>query len=399
MDTTKHKTKQSNVSAANNISGAVTFFVVVMLALALSLFCVIALGEDAPFAINDDNNPAPISDDDSVPDGDDDEAPDAYVGRYAYNTLSEDDKSVYKKLDEEISRMGSVSGLVYMGDIADLNHIIKCVYYDKPEYFWFGGGCSSSYISNPDGSKTVDIWFDYIISETERDEALPVITEAGSKLVDTLSGKSDFDKAKGVYDYLTDTIVYDMDYMKGNTLYFVMNFGRGVCGGYARAAQYLFNLQGIECMTVSSADHAWNIVKLDGEYYQFDATWGDQKEYIDYSYLNFDDKTARMLDSHEIIDDITWPECSAQKDNYFVHEGLVFDALDKDKLSYAVGKANGAGVFAMSFSSPEAYSDACKWLNGNREVYDVLADAGYSNKTYRFSCSDKTRSITVLIDI
>ena len=52
-----------------------------------------------------------------------------------------------------------------------------------------------------------------------------------------------------------------------------------VCLGYAVSFQLLMDMSGVECITVvgagfnSAGDHAWNMVKLDGEWYCVDATW------------------------------------------------------------------------------------------------------------------------------
>lgn len=57
--------------------------------------------------------------------------------------------------------------------------------------------------------------------------------------------------------------------------------GYGICLGYASSFQLLMDLAGVECSTVvgaassSSQDHAWNMVKLDGEWYCVDVTWDD----------------------------------------------------------------------------------------------------------------------------
>jgi hypothetical protein len=43
-----------------------------------------------------------------------------------------------------------------------------------------------------------------------------------------------------------------------------------VDAGYAETLTVLCNLAGIECFTVKSTDHDWNIARIDGQYYHFD---------------------------------------------------------------------------------------------------------------------------------
>nr|WP_317413184.1 transglutaminase domain-containing protein [uncultured Solibaculum sp.] len=56
---------------------------------------------------------------------------------------------------------------------------------------------------------------------------------------------------------------------------------RGICGGLAWAFKRLMDEAGIECICVSGylkedlhAGHMWDLVKLDGQYYHVDPTWG-----------------------------------------------------------------------------------------------------------------------------
>ena len=57
--------------------------------------------------------------------------------------------------------------------------------------------------------------------------------------------------------------------------------GVGICMGYTATFQLFMDLLGIECITVEgtaysyTADHAWNQVKLEGEWYCVDVTWDD----------------------------------------------------------------------------------------------------------------------------
>ncbi|MBR4058192.1 MAG: DUF4358 domain-containing protein [Oscillospiraceae bacterium] len=57
--------------------------------------------------------------------------------------------------------------------------------------------------------------------------------------------------------------------------------GKAVCLGFATAFQLFMDVLDIECITVVGAafnsreDHAWNMVRLDGEWYCTDATWDE----------------------------------------------------------------------------------------------------------------------------
>ena len=63
--------------------------------------------------------------------------------------------------------------------------------------------------------------------------------------------------------------------------------GYGICLGYAASFQLLMDLAGVECLTVvgasyrSTSDHAWNLVRLEGEWYGVDPTWNDPASWED----------------------------------------------------------------------------------------------------------------------
>ena len=107
-----------------------------------------------------------------------------------------------------------------------------------------------------------------------------------NKIIAKIQGKSDYDKIKIIHDYLIDSIEYENDLTQNNVydIYGALVQKRCVCEGYAKAFQYLMNEMGIENTIVigigtnsknETENHAWNYVKLDGEWYAVDVTWDD----------------------------------------------------------------------------------------------------------------------------
>lgn len=99
---------------------------------------------------------------------------------------------------------------------------------------------------------------------------------------------SDFEKIKAVYDYLTANIRYDYStayssstYLVGEQAYYlegVFSNKCAVCDGKAKAYALLLNMVGVPCYRSAGkngdADHAWNVVKLNGKWYVSCATYG-----------------------------------------------------------------------------------------------------------------------------
>lgn len=115
------------------------------------------------------------------------------------------------------------------------------------------------------------------------------ILDAASSILAELEteGMSDYDKEAAVYGWMAGHVVYDQshyDPLRGApresyTPYNPLIEGKGVCLGFASAFQLLMDMWDVECITVVGAahrglqDHAWNMVRLNGEWYCVDITW------------------------------------------------------------------------------------------------------------------------------
>ena len=100
---------------------------------------------------------------------------------------------------------------------------------------------------------------------------------------------SNYEKVKGAYDWITENVAYDFDWddLAENTNYYqhtthaALIAQKAVCQGYASLYYRLMLELGVDCRYISgfSTDitgterHGWNIVYLDGKYYNCDPTW------------------------------------------------------------------------------------------------------------------------------
>ena len=91
-------------------------------------------------------------------------------------------------------------------------------------------------------------------------------------------GMSDYEKALALHDWLIYHANYDYSY----TYYYpdgVLLRGTGVCQSYALAYEILLQEAGVSSQYVSGGagggGHAWNLVKMDGDWYYVDCTWDD----------------------------------------------------------------------------------------------------------------------------
>lgn len=113
-------------------------------------------------------------------------------------------------------------------------------------------------------------------------EQIPALSDASLSV---------YDRELALHDWMVEWGEYDPGALEsgpiGNPIphndnpYGFLVGRKGICSGYSSTFQLLMNLSGIECMTVHGAAHAgtdvhaWNLVRLDGEWYAVDVTWDD----------------------------------------------------------------------------------------------------------------------------
>ena len=77
---------------------------------------------------------------------------------------------------------------------------------------------------------------------------------------------------------------------------------------------------GIKSLVVSEPkiNHAWNMVKIDGEYYHVDVTWNDpvpdRQGRVLHTYFNTSDR--KMLQGKHVWDQSKYPACTSEKYSY-----------------------------------------------------------------------------------
>ena len=177
-----------------------------------------------------------------------------------------------------------------------IGRVMEAVFNDHPVLFWVDTAYGCKY--DPDG-KIVEITLQFNSASQKLEQAQTTFDERAE---DILNGarvlSSDYEKVKYVHDKLLGKVTYNKDAALNQSAYSALVNGQTVCAGYARAYQYLLQQLGIPCYYCtgySGADHAWNIVKLYGDYYNVDVTWDDTNPHT-YNYFNRSD--ADLASTH-----------------------------------------------------------------------------------------------------
>jgi transglutaminase/protease-like cytokinesis protein 3 len=127
---------------------------------------------------------------------------------------------------------------------------------------------------------------------------------------------TEYDKVKAIHDYIIGMVSYDQSLTR-YTAYSAFTDKSTVCLGYAAAAYRMFTDAGIDSRIISGVggteEHVWNIVKVDGKWYNIDLTWDDpilnnDEEIISYDFFlknekDFvDHKRAPEYNTKEFLD-------------------------------------------------------------------------------------------------
>lgn len=151
---------------------------------------------------------------------------------------------------------------------------------DYLKFSWSSFGASGRYAAYP-SYYLYEITLNLTYNSTAQQE-LAVQEEIAKIIADNgLAEKSDYAKIKAIHDIICKRTNYDYvnlsntDYVTQYTAYAALFDGKAVCQGYALLFFRMARELGLDVRIVAGPDHAWNIVKLDGLYYEVDCTWDD----------------------------------------------------------------------------------------------------------------------------
>ena len=88
---------------------------------------------------------------------------------------------------------------------------------------------------------------------------------------------SDRERVEYLNDYLCTLLAYKKGETAGVTSTFSPHSGelQAACGSYARAFKFLCGAAGIPCFTISTSNHTWNMVYVDGQWLHVDVSAND----------------------------------------------------------------------------------------------------------------------------
>lgn len=336
---------------------------------------------------------------------------------YYFKQLNEEEQRVYRELLKGI-RAREKDFYLTLSQDDSIDRCYHAVLKDHPEIFWVHNH-EKIYKTTYSDSDYCTFTPGYIYTESEISEIQNAM-EAGFQEVSSLipADASDYEKVRIVYTYVIDNTQYQAS-DDDQSIAGVFWKKEAVCAGYAGAVQYLLERIGVPCIYVdgstqgSTEGHAWNIVKLDGEYYYVDATNGDQPDFLN--------GNAAQLEEHKTIiydylcpfpeeyekkyirsEELTVPDCTAKDMNFYVLNQGCFDGYDWETIyDYCKMRLdNGAAIVRFKFSNQEAFAAACNELLDNGEVQNVaqyyMKQNGLGQVEYHYGVLDNFYTIYLI---
>ncbi len=258
----------------------------------------------------------------------------AKATNYYYDKLNKDQQKVYYAMKQGLLNMEESFPVLRL-DRKELGDIYFMVRMDNPTIFW---SVTFKYRYYPD-STFVELIPEYFFSKDKIKEHRAAMDSRIKKLAGQASKLDEKGKQLFIHDFIVNNVHYDkLKKEYSHEIIGALGNGVAVCEGIAKAVKALCDELGIWCIIALSDNnpdkgikyrHAWNVMKIDGKYYHFDATFDNtlsRDGIIRYDYVNLADK--QIYRDHEPV---IWkvPVCEDNDHFYYKEKKISWTTLDE----------------------------------------------------------------------
>ncbi len=195
-----------------------------------------------------------------------------------------------------------------------------------------------------------------LMTSAQKEAVNDAIDEFRSEYI--TAGMSDFEKEMMIIQYIVENCEYEVGTNYSNsTTYSVLINGKAQCSGYADAFLQMAKGCGLNVRYVTSSDHAWNLIELDGDWYHVDVTWEDPRGtnnfgfgYLSNKYINLEDSEIKLIDHHN-----SWSPNSIKCNGYKYGPEVVEEYLRSGNVDTSLGISYEDFVSNSTVSSAEDY--------------------------------------------
>lgn len=159
----------------------------------------------------------------------------------------------------------------------ELSNLTLLLSYECPELLQFSAAEEITYYSDTDGN-VVSARLPITLSQEQYDAEYSVCDGIAKTLAQNTAGLSEYERELAAYDYISSNCFYSYDAANAANAYGALGDGKAKCDGISLAMKWICEEMGISCMVMAGNQpgnpigHAWNIVRIDGTYYDLDVT-------------------------------------------------------------------------------------------------------------------------------
>ena len=261
-----------------------------------------------------------------------------------FAVLNSKEKDVYSLLYEELSKGSQKFDCKKVKAGEDqLTKAIDAVLNDHPELFWIDNQYEFTYDTDDGTVEDVSFdFFDFASTPDKLQDAKAAFEKAAEDILDGVESQQGMvERERAIHDYICKNTTYDESAPYNQSAYSVIVLHKSVCAGYSKAFQYLMNRVGLTCYYIPGTTtdsniggedgaHAWNIVFLDGEYYNVDVLWDDSasETYGEdvYPFFNLTDSAFLYHARDNLAQSL--PKCTGTKYKYSNYFGKTVEVED-----------------------------------------------------------------------
>lgn len=301
-----------------------------------------------------------------------------------YEALSDEEKALYEQVRDAV--LGFEDFVKFDPPVTreTARKIYSLVYSQERNYFWL-----SNIFYAPDSEVSM-LRINYLYEREDAEIKRAELDFAASTVLGGISeGASDFEKVVYFHDKIVKSCSFSTDKLHVNSAYGVLVTGYGQCEGYAAAMALLCDKAGIPNYIVcgkntEGSTHAWNKIRLDGEWYNADCTWDDpiikrnDPDFVRHDYLLV--KDSEIEGKTHFTDELYkgHTSCESGRLNYFNGKGLSFDAVAEgvDEIVRQLKDKGykGEREVEIRFSDKDAFYAAMARLFDSGEMKDIIED-------------------------
>lgn len=286
-----------------------------------------------------------------------------------YGMLDTSEQKLYRQIYANATALNGIFTPVEQVTPRQLINIFMAVFNDHPEIFWLDSAYRGRFTRN---GNCVEISLQFNETADNLAASKAAFDHAAQEIISAAQTQdSDFNKEVYVHNTLLNKIEYHKNSPLNQNAYSALVNNRTVCAGYARAFQYIMMNLGIPtyyCTGYAGESHAWNIIKLEGEFYNVDTTWDDTDPNT-YDYFNRTDADFAGTHMREDLS-VCLPPCNGQK-----------YAGPKQEEGQAVNSNSGNPVIGLRSLDDVGFSSADVLMNMDdyyNNCYEAVILAGGS---------------------